>query len=191
MLEKAVLGESNLITLPDKIFFCGVPGSRWSGIAQEIKARPGYNTSDRAEHRKYEHGKFSGHIDAYFGTGMEFEPSLEENNLLAPFSKKAGCKLLMSHEWAYKLDEIRDKYPLDWIQLVYRPDWECFLWWKQAGGFEIKYPNYDWYRNDVEMRYKIAEQNDLILGFAQRNNLSWIQHHKHKDVFITTCSPYC
>ena len=113
-----MLGELNLITLPDKIFFCGVPGSRWSGIAQEIKARPGYNTSDRAEHRKYEHGKFSGHIDAYFGTGMEFEPSLEENNLLAPFLKKAGCKLLMSHEWAYKLDEIRDKYPLDWIQLI-------------------------------------------------------------------------
>ena len=97
----------------------------------------------------------------------------------------------MSHEWAYKLDEIRDKYPLDWIQLIYRPEWECFLWWKQAGGFEIKYPNYDWYKNDVEMRYKIAEQNDLILEFAQRNNLSWIQHHKHKDVFITTCSPYC
>lgn len=180
-----------MTTLPDKIFFCGVPGSRWSGIAQEIKAKPGYNTSDRAEHRKYKHGEFSGHIDAYFGTGMEFEPILEEANLLAPFTKKSGCKLLMSHEWAYVLDEIKEKYPLDWIQLIYRPDWESFLWWKKAGGFDIKYPNYDWYKNDVEMRHKIEEQNNLILDFAQRNNLSWKQHYKHKDVFITTCLPYC
>ena len=87
-IREGGVGRIKFDYVADKIFFCGVPGSRWSGIAQEIKARPGYNTSDRAEHRKYEHGKFSGHIDAYFGTGMEFEPSLEENNLLAPFSKK-------------------------------------------------------------------------------------------------------
>ena len=31
------VGELNLITLPDKIFFCGALWSRWSGIAQEIK----------------------------------------------------------------------------------------------------------------------------------------------------------
>ena len=174
--------------LPDKIFFCGVPGSRWSGIAQEIKSNPGYNTSDRTKHRKYIHGKFSGHIDAYFGTGMEFEPILDEDNFLAPFTEKSGCKLLMSHEWAYMLEEIQDKYPSDWIQLIYRSDRESFLWWKQAGGFAIKYPNYDWYENDVEMRRKIADQNNHILSFAQKNKLSWKQHHTHKDVFITTCS---
>ena len=37
--------------LPEYIFFTGVPGSRWSGIAQEIKSQPGYNTTDRAEHQ--------------------------------------------------------------------------------------------------------------------------------------------
>lgn len=176
--------------LPDKIFFCGVPGSRWSGIAQEIKSRPGYNISDRATHRKYEHGEFSGHIDAYFGTGMEFEAKLDEENLLKPFTTKAGCKLLMSHEWAYKLDEIIDKYPLDWIQLIYRNDKASFDWWKQAGGFDIKYPNYDWYRDDILMKARIEEQNALILSFAQRHNLSWKQHHKHEDIFLTTWSPY-
>ena len=176
--------------MPDKIFFCGVPGSRWSGIAQEIKKRPGYNTSDRAPHRKYEHSNYSGHIDAYFGTGMEFDTSLDESNLLAPFTEKSGCKLLMSHEWAYVLDDIVEKYPLDWIQLIFRPEWESFLWWKQAGGFDIKYPNYDWYENDVLMRYRIQEQNDLILSFAQRQNLGWKQHHIHKDIFLATWSPY-
>ena len=100
---------------------------------------------------------------------MEFEPSLEENNLVSAFfSKKTGCKLLMSHEWAYKLDEIRDKYPLRLDSIDIQTRVECFLWWKQAGGFDIKYPNYDWYKNDVEMRYKIAEQNDLILEFCAK-----------------------
>jgi hypothetical protein len=70
--------------------------------------------------------------------------------------------------------------------LIYRENWESFLWWKQAGGWDITYPNYDWYKNDVEMRYKIEEQNDLILSFAQVHNLSWKQHSKHKDIFITT-----
>ena len=39
--------------LPDMIFFTGVPGSRWSGIAQEIKQNPRYNKTDRTPDRKY------------------------------------------------------------------------------------------------------------------------------------------
>ena len=175
-----------MTTLPDKIFFCGVPGSRWSGIAREIKDSGDYNVSDRAPHRVYKHHGFSGHLEAYFGTGMEFSCDLSEDNLLAPFSKREKCKLLLSHEWAYYLEEIRLQYPDDWIMLIYRENWESFLWWKQAGGWDITYPNYDWYKNDVEMRYKIEEQNDLILSFAQVHNLSWKQHSKHKDIFITT-----
>jgi hypothetical protein len=42
-------------------FFTGVPGSRWSGIAREMKLDPLYDTSDRAEHRVYQHHGFSGH----------------------------------------------------------------------------------------------------------------------------------
>ena len=37
--------------LPELIFFTGVPGSRWSGIAREIKEDPKYDTTDRAPHR--------------------------------------------------------------------------------------------------------------------------------------------
>lgn len=180
--------------LPDKIFFTGVPGSRWSGIAQQIKQNPQYNTSDRAPHRVYTHGEFSGHMDSYFGTGMEFpacpaEGGLSEHNLAAPFAKTEGTKLLMSHEWPYYFNEIQALYPLDWIQLVYRPNWDSFLWWKKAGGFDITYPNYEWYKNDVEMRYKIEEQNELILDFAQQHQLKWKQHDVHADIFIATYKP--
>ena len=68
-------------------FFTGVPGSRWSGIAREIKLAPEYDCSDRAEHRQYKHHGFSGHKEAYFGSGMEFSCDLSYGNLVAPFAK--------------------------------------------------------------------------------------------------------
>jgi hypothetical protein len=102
---------------------------------------------------------------------------------------KAGCKLLMSHEWPYYFDAIQDAYPLAWIQLIYRPDWASFLWWKKAGGFDITYPNYDWYETDYWMTKRIEEQNNLILDFAQKHSVQWLQHHKHSDIFIGTYKP--
>jgi len=178
--------------LPDMIFFTGVPGSRWSGIAQELKQNPKYNKTDRRPDRNYSHNEYSGHIDAYFGTGMEFNCSLNQANLNRPFSdwrKSAGCKLLMSHEWPYHFDQIIRQYPNAWIQLIYRNDLKSFLWWKEAGGFNITYPSYDWYVDDETMMRKIEEINNLILSFAQKHKLSWIQHHNHNDIFITTYKP--
>ena len=171
--------------LPTRIFFTGVPGSRWSGIAQEIEAAPGFDISDRTPKRSYSHSEFSGHTGAYFGTGMEFPAELHESNLDLPYNG-TGCKLHKSHEWAYKLHCITVMYPSDWITLVYRADAASFNWWKEAGGWKISYPNYDWYENDLGMIQKIQEQNRLILAFAQQKKLYWTQHHKHADVFIAT-----
>ena len=180
--------------LPDMIFFTGAPGSRWSGIAQEIKQNPNFNSTDRTSERRYLHGDYSGHIDAYFGTGMEFpanpaEGGLQQANLNKPFScweKSAGCKLLMSHEWPYYFNKIIEQYPNAWIQLIYRNDFKSFKWWKQAGGFDITYPNYGWFKDDETMMARIEEINHLILDFAQHHDLTWIQHYKHNDIFITT-----
>ena len=54
------------MNLPKRIFFTGVPGSKWSGIAQTIEALDGFNTTDRWNHREYKHSGFSGHVGAYF-----------------------------------------------------------------------------------------------------------------------------
>ena len=177
------------MTLPEYIFFTGVPGSRWSGIAKEIKSSNNYNCTDRAAHRAYQHHSKIGHTEAYYGTGMEFDCSLNRSNLDAPYTENSGCKLLMSHEWPYYFEQIQDAYPLAWIQLIYRPDWPSFLWWKQAGGFDITYPNYDWYESDYLMSYRFQEQNKLILDFAQKNSVQWKQHHKHNDIFVGTHRP--
>ena len=170
----------------DLIFFTGVPGSKWSGIAQEIKNAPGYNVSDRAPHRVYTHGEFSGHKDSYFGTGMEFDTNLDYRNLISPYQNTDGKLLLMSHEWPYHFEEIIKRYPGSSIILVYRPNDVSLEWWLQAGGFNITYPNYEYYIDVDTMKEKIKEQNDLILDFAHKNMLLWKQHKNHKDIFICT-----
>jgi len=176
-------------TLPEYEFFTGVPGSRWSGLAQEIKLNPAYNTSDRAPHRVYTHGDFAGHKDSYFGTGMEFSTDLNQENLDAPFSDPNphnGTKLLMSHEWPYHFESIMEHYPAAWITLVYRPGPASMKWWLQAGGFDITYPNYDWYQNESTMGVQIYKQNKLILDFAQHHSLQWTQHKQHTDILVAT-----
>jgi len=173
--------------LPRRHFFTGVPGSRWSGVAQHIESNL-YDTSDRTPERTYSHSKFSGHAGAYFGTGMEFPADLASKNLDAPYTG-TGCRLHKSHEWAYMIDEIVQTYPDCWITFVYRDNELSFEWWKQAGGWNITYPNYDFYVDDTGMREHIRRQNDCILEFTHRRNLVWHHVSIHKDVFKTTWKP--
>jgi hypothetical protein len=164
------------ITLPQRVFFVGAPGSRWSGIAQNIETLDGFNVTDRDPQRQYEHHGFTGHMGAYFGTGWEFDLSLDPENLDRPFTHTAGTRILKSHEWAYHLDEIRARYPDDWIMLVHRPDMSCFAWWHEAGGFTIKYPDYlPYYRDSINMFAEIQRMNQSMFAFSQKHDLAW--HH--------------
>lgn len=155
----------------------GAPGSRWSGIAQNIEDNvPGFNTTDRTPDKVYQHHSFSGHLGAYFGTGWEFDISLDQANLDRPFAHTEGTRILKSHEWAYCLDGIRELYPQDWIMLVYRPDLSAYAWWHEAGGFEIKYPKYrPYYRDSINMLAEIQRMNQSIFAFSQKHDLAW--HH--------------
>jgi len=159
-------------SLPTHIFFTGVPGSRWSGISQVIEQVPGINTSDQSADRQYSHHAYSGHRGAYFGNGMEFPANLNEIDTSA-WQRPGGCKILKSHDWAYQLDNITQLYSNVWIMLVYRPDQASYDWWQEAGGFNIKYPSYDWYENNEKMMQEIQQQNSHILDFAIRHNLKW------------------
>lgn len=172
----------------NRIFFTGVPGSRWSGIAQEIESEGGYDISDRTPDRNYTHNKYSGHVGAYFGTGMEFPAMLDTKNLDLPY-KGTGIKLHKSHEWSLILDDIADLYDRSGIILIYRPNEASLDWWLQAGGFNITYPNYDYYKNEKTMAKHIATQNDAILKFAHKHNLVWQHHQTHHDILITKKFP--
>jgi hypothetical protein len=160
--------------LPKRIFFTGVPGSRWSGIAQHVECIPGFNTSDRTPEREYVHNQYTGHKGAYFGRGMELEAHLDDPGYIdSAWTDDGGTRIVKSHDWAYVLPDIKDKYPNDWIMLVYRPDMASFAWWHQAGGFNIKYPCYDAYRDSTTMMTEISRQNQSILDFGFQNKATW------------------
>ena len=162
--------------LPERIFFTGVPGSRWSGIAQILESIPGFNTSDRTPERTYDHHAYTGHVGAYFGWNMEFDPiidSADSNYLDQAWTEPGGCRLVKSHQWPDKFDEIEKFYPDDWIMLVYRPDMASYAWWHEAGGFQIKYPNYQWYHDEAHMLYEISRTNKLILKYACEKKATW------------------
>lgn len=183
------------MTLPNRIFFTGVPGSRWSGIAQIIESLDGFNLTDRTPEREYNHHEYSGHKGAYFGKSMEFNAALDADYIDQAWTDpSAGTQLVKSHEWAHHVPWIRKWFPDDWIMLVYRKDDVSFDWWKQAGGFNIGYPSYASYRNDAGMRYEIHRQNRSILknakpGAWEKFDAAWIKRTfnlttEHKDFTI-------
>lgn len=133
----------------------------------------GMNTSDRTPEREYDHHSYTGHKGAYFGPGMEFELILDEDYIDQAWLQPGGCKLIKSHEWSYYLGEIREKFPDDWIMMIYRPDMVSYAWWHEAGGFQIQYPNYSAYKNSSNMLSEIMKQNSCILEFGRLNKCKW------------------
>lgn len=185
------------MTLPNRIFFTGVPGSRWSGIAQTLESMPYFNTSDRTREREYLHNGFTGHKGAYFGRQMEFEAKLDPTYIDQAWTRNSvGIKLVKSHDWAYSLDKIKQQFPNDWIILVYRDSAASFKWWKEAGGWDIKYPSYTAYQNDVIMTREIEWQNNAIINFAKQQGLlwdkfdsTWIKQHFDMDINVERTWP--
>lgn len=159
--------------LPNRIWFTGVPGSRWSGIAQTLEQIPGMNTTDRTPEREYNHHQYSGHKGVYFGKGMEFPALVIDSHVDQAFTSQEGCRLIKSHEWADHLEGIQTLCPNDWIMLVYRPDQASFAWWHEAGGFQIGYPNYSAYKNSANMLAEIVRTNQLILEYGHKRNAKW------------------
>jgi hypothetical protein len=162
-------------TLPNRIFLTGVPGSRWSGIAQTLESIPGFNTTDRTPERTYTHHSYNGHVGAYFGDKMEFECKLDDRYIDQAWTEPGGTRLVKSHNWAYVLPQVEHYFPDDWIMLVYRPDMASYAWWHEAGGFQIKYPCYDAYQDSMGMLAAITRQNQCILEYAHSKNATW--HH--------------
>ena len=159
------------MNLPNRIFFTGVPGSKWSGIAQILESSDTFDTSDRIPEREYAHNQYSGHKGAYFGMGREFYP--DPMNIDQAWHGGEGIKIAKSHDWAYMLDVIKPGFINDWVMLVYRPDDVSNAWWHQAGGFDITYPDYSHYNNSTQMLSAIKEQNNNILKFAHKHDTTW------------------
>lgn len=170
----------NSMNLPKRIFCSGVPGSRWSGITQRLYKHHLFNKTDINLSQSYNRINPSGLIQKDFHTGTYFEHntsqpvSLETLHLDLTYSNPdAGTMLHRSHQYAFILDDIKQKYPDDWIWLIYRPDALSYAWWFECGGFNITYPNYSFYKDPPTMLGEIAKQNYAMLTWAHKHNLPW------------------
>lgn len=189
--------------LPSRIFFTGVPGSKWSGIAQILEQLDGINTSDHNEQRTYIHSQYSGHKGAYFGKGMEYEPRLDADYIDSAWAQPGGCRIVKSHEWSEILADVHSAFPEDWIMLVHRQHKPSLEWWLEAGGYGISYPNYTAYE---DMPATIKNQNQAMMRWVfshscklERFNPYWVErefeqsidfdHTPWEDVFVTLWRP--
>jgi hypothetical protein len=159
------------------IFVAGAPGSKWSSVVKNIYYSPSIDQSDYSDARTYYHDA-SGqmelmHLGAYFDPGMEF--NLPDN--LFMFSRSAledifnsafageGVKIVKSHIFANNIDFLHACWPDCPIVLVHRDDDACLGWWVKCGHFDITYPDYaEYYQNLRVMAQKIAQQNAGIVA---------------------------
>lgn len=160
------------------VLFTGAPGSRWSGVANNLTLCRDFDTSDQNSDRSYHHNDTQLHGGAYFDPEMEFE--FTPHNWDKPFSGE-GVRLIKSHTMALDLDPYKN-FP---IVMVYRNDYECMQWWKEAGGFDIKYPNYSWYHSLGKMWIQIQRQNKGIMNFIYKNRKNVVRCIDSFDVLKT------
>ena len=166
------------------IFVTGVPGSKWSGFSQEFRDTwPDIDNSDCADPRKrYTHNDFSGHKGNYYGPNDLYGNWLDEEfgtreqwlwEIERSFTGDNPVKLVLSHNFAYYLEDLKTQFPESKVVMCYRPDRESYEWWHQAGGWEIHYPDYTWYIDNVTMQQEIMKQNKAMLAFAEANNVEF------------------
>lgn len=160
------------------IFVAGAPGSKWSSVVKNIYYSSSVDRSDYSDARTYYHdasGKMElMHLGAYFDPGMEFGDFFDdlcvytkeqcEEEFDRPFNG-TGVRIIKSHVFANNIDFLNQHWPECPIVLVHRPDDACLGWWVRCGHFDITYPDYrGYYQNLKEMAKIIKKQNEGIIS---------------------------
>lgn len=158
------------------IFVAGAPGSKWSSVVKNIYYSPSIDRSDYRDEWTYYHDA-SGtrelmHLGAYFDPGMacplpEDLTVLDRSQLEAsfdyPFSKNSqGIRIIKSHIFCYEhnIRHLRQQFVDCAIVLVRRSNDACLGWWVKCGHFDITYPDYSEYYQDLRHMAKIIQQQN-------------------------------
>ena len=158
----------------DYILATGAPGSRWSGVIKGIYYSADINQTDYRKKNEFyfnkddklDDEKKPNHFATYFGTGQKYGVQRDEWD--KPFKKDSeGIKIIKSHDFAYQLEHLT-KYAQP-IIIVSRSPIDCFEWWHEAGGWNIKYPNYKHYVDDDMLFLEIENQCAEIQRFLHYN----------------------
>jgi hypothetical protein len=175
------------------IFLAGAPGSKWSSVAKNIYYSPDIDRSDYRDDWTYYHDA-SGHMElmhlgAYFDPGMTcnlprdltvLNRSQLETLFDQPFDKNStGIRIIKSHIFSNHIDFLKRTFPESHIVAVHRSNDAALGWWVKCGHFDITYPDYHEYYQDLKtMASIIAEQNsgieqaiaDTLTTITVRNN---------------------
>lgn len=177
----------------------GAPGSKWSSVVKNIYYSPDVDQSDHSVHRSYAHaGTYDGqpmHIGSYFDPGMEFGTWFDrldqhsvnecEQEFGRPFSG-TGIRIIKSHMFMYHVGFLKRNWPDCPIILVHRGDDACLGWWVRCGGFDISYPNYKPYYQDIENMYQeIIAQNRAMRPYWDRASFVYTNHELCEQLGLT------
>jgi len=161
----------------------GAPGSRGSGTIRLLSLmHEEINRSDETEELKYdryytdEQGRersIGWHRGAYWGPyhthgkGFDNISEMTKEQAIAEFKAPyadwdSGIKIVKSHWFSYDIPQLQEWFPEATLLCFYMEDQECFDWWHEVGGWDIKYPHYQWYENDEGMMNGIIAENDQL-----------------------------
>lgn len=160
------------------IFIVGAPGSKWSSVAKNIYSSISVDQSDSSASRTYNELHVN-HCGAYWDPGMEFgkefdridqfSRTLNELEFNKPFSGE-GVRIVKSHCLSNHIDYLKKAWPDCLVVLVHRSNRKCMNWWLKAGGFDITYPSYSYYKDNATMKQHIKTQNNNILDAWDKYN---------------------
>lgn len=174
------------------IWFCGVPGSKWSGIDIQLRNMLPVDRTDETPDRVFYHrvntpgDPNNGHRGSYWGPGMgcgedwtdfnHFTKERVQNDINQVFTGD-GYRIIKSHFFArqFNLDFLWNHFAGDYMFLVYREPQASFAWWCNVMDFsEEHWPDYrPGYTDYNHMRTKIYEESSKIMDFALRKNMQW------------------
>ena len=181
----------NILTTSN-IWFCGIPGSRWSGIDIKMRSILPCDRTDETPERTQYHRAFdpndanNGHRGSYWGPGMGCGEDWVDFNFLTKNKLQddinnvfagEGYRIIKSHFFArhFNLDFIWNNFPGDKIVLIYREPQKSFAWWSEVMCFdESHYPDYRPGYKDYNRMYEILWQESAkITDFATRKGLTF------------------
>ncbi len=178
------------------IWFCGIPGSRWSGIDIQMRSILTCDRSDETPDRTQYHRPVTpgdpgnGHRGSYWGPGMGCGEDWIDFNFLTPNKLQddinnvfsgSGYRIIKGHVFArhFNLDYIWNHFKGDKIVLIYREPQKSFSWWSQVMCFdEDHYPDYrPGYKDYNRMWELLWQESSSITDFAFRKGMNFSQYN--------------
>lgn len=180
-----------------RIWFCGIPGSKWSGIDIHLRQVLPCDRTDETSERVFYHRAYdpndtnNGHRGSYWGPGMgcgedwydfnHLDKAKIESDINNVFSGD-GYRVIKNHFLArrFNLDYVWNNFSGDYIVLIYREPQKSFAWWSEVMDFsEGHFPDYrPGYTDYNTMRTLLWEESAKLTDFAIRKEMNFVPYDR-------------